>query len=101
MSLDELASAVRDLAMKKAPGINNLPMEFYRRLWNVLGEDHLEVVWELSTSPRLPDSMRRGVVNLMHKGDREDLSNGYPITLLNININFKVRTKVGSHESRQ
>ena len=76
VSLGELSSTIWDLSTDKTAGTDGLPMEFYHHLWHVLGEDYLEVLRELATSPRFPDSMRRGVVNLMHKkGNREDLSN--------------------------
>lgn len=43
LSLSELSSALMSLQNGRAPGIDGLPVDFYKSFWSVLEEDLLEV----------------------------------------------------------
>lgn len=51
----------------KAPGIDGLPVEFYKAFWEVLGEDLLDVLKECIAEGSLPLSCRRAVITLLPK----------------------------------
>jgi exonuclease III len=87
LTLEELEEALRKCATSKRPGLDGLPYELYSELWDVIGEPLLEAWNECmaAPSPRLPAEMMQGCIVLLYKGqgDREDLANYRPITLLN------------------
>ncbi|KAI3359013.1 hypothetical protein L3Q82_015397 [Scortum barcoo] len=83
LTLDELHVALMSLANGKAPGIDGIPVEFYKAFWPVVGEDMLEVFQESFQSGFLPQSCRRAVITLLpKKGDLQDLKNWRPVSLL-------------------
>lgn len=53
--LDECYKALTGMAHRKAPGLDDFPMEFYVKFWSVLGSDLVDVLnsWynSLSLSP--------------------------------------------------
>lgn len=67
LSLDELYKALQDMEAGKAPGIDGLPVDFYKSFWTVLGEDLLMVLSESLAEGRLPLSCRRAVLTLLPK----------------------------------
>jgi exonuclease III len=87
LTLQELHEALKACATSKRPGLDGLPYELYSALWDDLGPCLLAAWHECmaSADPHLPASMLEGCVVLLYKGtgDRSDLSNYRPITLLN------------------
>ncbi len=83
LSLEELHNALRGMESGKAPGIDGLPVDFYKSFWSVLGEDLLAVLNESLAEGRLPLSCRRAVLTLLpKKGDLTDIKNWRPVSLL-------------------
>jgi exonuclease III len=81
----EIHKALKSFKRGKSPGADGLPLEFYLTFWDILAFDLLTVFKEFETLERLPDSFRIGIVSLLHKkGDKTDLRNWRPITLLNV-----------------
>uniref|UniRef100_A0A9J8CAK8 Reverse transcriptase domain-containing protein n=1 Tax=Cyprinus carpio carpio TaxID=630221 RepID=A0A9J8CAK8_CYPCA len=81
----ELHKALKGFKKGKSPGADGLPLEFYLTFWDILAHELLAVFNNLETLDRLPDSFRIGIVSLLYKkGDRTDLKNWRPITLLNL-----------------
>jgi hypothetical protein len=92
-SLNEMTAALRGMKTNKSPGIDGLPVEFYRKFWDVIGEDLHAVYCETLSLGRFGDSQRTGVVRLLYKkGDKRDLKNWRPITLLT--VDYKILAKV-------
>ncbi|KAL6462578.1 hypothetical protein MHYP_G00290000 [Metynnis hypsauchen] len=83
LSLEELYEALQGMENGRAPGIDGLPMEFYKAFWSVLGQDVLEVLWVSVLEEKLPLSCRRAVLTLLlKKGDLMVLKNWQPMALL-------------------
>ncbi len=67
----------------KSPGIDGLPVEFFKVFWSVLGEDLLEVLNDSFVKGLLPLSCRRAVLTLLpKKGDLTDIKCWRPVSVL-------------------
>ncbi len=67
----------------KSPGIDGLPVEFFKEFWSELGEDLLSVLNESLTEGFLPLSCRRAVITLLpKKGNLQEIKNWRPVSLL-------------------
>ena len=83
ISLEELTSAVDQMAPGRAPGLDGLPADFYGHFWKCLGADLWEVLQECSQTGLLQVSCRRAVLSLTSKkGDLAVLKNWRPVALL-------------------
>ena len=93
ISMEECAEALRDMNSGKAPGLDGFPVEFYRKFWDLIGPDLLEVFNFSFSNGRLPFSQRSGGITLLYKkGDVLDVRNWRPITLLC--ADYKILAKV-------
>lgn len=99
----ELYNALKSMECGKAPGIDGIPVEFYKSLWPVLGDDLLEVINDSLTRGSLPTSCRRAVITLLpKKGDLRNIKNWRPVSLLCSDIKilskalaFRLREVIG------
>jgi len=83
LSNQELLNALKDMKGGKSPGIDGIPVDFYKEFWSVLGEDLLSVLNESLTEGSLPLSCRRAVITLLpKKGSLQEIKNWRPISLL-------------------
>ncbi len=83
LTLGELFKALQSMESGRAPGVDGLPVDFYKAFWLELGEDLLEVLRANLTEGRLPLSCRRAVITLLpKKGDLTDIKNWRPVSLL-------------------
>lgn len=88
----ELREAANSMHANKSPGIDGLPIEFYRHFWSMISNDLIDVYNETLQAGRLSTTQRTGVVRLIHKkGERNDLRNWRPITLLT--TDYKILAK--------
>jgi hypothetical protein len=79
----ESKRALDAMATGKSPGLDGLPAEIYQRFWSLLGTDFVDVINFAYNHEQLSPSQRSGVITLIHKrGDRLDMKNWRPITLL-------------------
>ena len=96
LSAEERWAALEGMARRKAPGSDGLPMEFYLKFWDLLGEDLVCVLNSGFRSGCLSLSQRRGVISLsFKKGDRLDIRNWRPISLLNVDYKLAARAIAG------
>ncbi|CAI5469629.1 unnamed protein product [Closterium sp. Yama58-4] len=89
----EVKQAFKALADGKSPGKDGLPKELFERHWDVLGDEFLRLAQSFSGSASIPASIKEAVTILLHKkGEKDNLDNYRPITLLN--FTYKVLARV-------
>lgn len=89
---EELLKAVNSMENNKSPGFDGLTTNFYKHFWHLLGEKLTRVYNYAFRTGSLALSQRRGIITLLFKkGDRTQLKNWRPITLLN--TDYKILTK--------
>lgn len=83
LTIDELFSALQSMKNGKAPGLDGLPVDFYKAYWHLLGEDLLTVLSDSLDKGKLQLSCRRAVLTLLpKKGDLKEIKNWRPVSLL-------------------
>ncbi|CAI5475650.1 unnamed protein product [Closterium sp. Yama58-4] len=89
----EVKSALAGLPRGKSPVQDGLPAELFTSHWDLLGGVFMDFVRGFETTGKLPESVTTAVTVLLHKkGEKDQLSNYRPITLLN--TVYKVLAKV-------
>ena len=86
--LDECYKALTGMAHRKAPGLDDFPMEFYVKFWSVLGSDLVDVLNSCYHSVFVSLSVQRYYYLTFKKGERLDAGNWRLISLLN--VDFKI-----------
>ena len=83
LSIEEMKNAIKYFQKGKTPGYDGFPVEFYETL---IGPNLLDSYNEAFQENKLSISQRRGIINLIPKGDENfnDLRNWRPITLLDV-----------------
>lgn len=100
LSLEEATKAIKAFKNNKSPGHDGLSAEFYKTFWDILGPDFIAVSNEAFVKGNLTVSQRRGMIVLIFKkGDKLNLKNWRPISLLN--IDYKIITKCLANRLRQ
>ncbi len=93
ISQGELYAALQSMHNRKTPGLDGLPVDFYKFFWPVIGEDLLAVLNDSLTNECLPLSCRRAVLTLLpKKGDLQLIKNWKPVSLLC--TDYKLLSKV-------
>ena len=94
LTLEEIHKAVKSLALNKTPGIDGLPVEFYRVLWEDIKDILLNTYKNSFRKGLLTTSQRQGIINLIPKKDKDltDLKSWRPLSILN--TDYKSLTKV-------
>ncbi len=62
LTIEEVFNALQSMKNGKAPGLDGLPVEFYKAYWHLLGEDLLAVLSDSLDKGQLPLSCRRAVL---------------------------------------
>ncbi|CAI5972029.1 unnamed protein product [Closterium sp. NIES-65] len=89
----EVKAALKGLPAGKAPRQDGLPKEFFEHNWELLGWAVMREVRSFESSGKLSEAFTTAVTILLHKkGDRDDLGNYRPITLLS--FFYKLLAKV-------
>jgi len=79
----ELASSVHSAPRNKSPGPDGLPFEFYKTFWDTLGGYLLRAANDSFAKGHLTTTQKLSFITLLHKkGDKDDLGNWRPISLL-------------------
>ncbi|GBG75454.1 hypothetical protein CBR_g20085 [Chara braunii] len=93
LTAEELTHTLHTMAKGKAPGEDGLPLEFYKACWSMLVEDLVAVYNEIPEGGKLGKSIAKGIITLLYKkGDRSEIRNWRPISLLN--LSYKVLAKM-------
>lgn len=93
LTLQEVSSAVASLKKGTAPGCDGLPDAFYEVVFPWVGKELVGVYQECLRRGELVETMRTGLVTLLYKkGEKEELGNWKPITLLT--TDYKMLAKV-------
>ena len=83
ITIEELKGAVDAMENDKSPGLDGITINFYKHFWHMLGDELVRVYNHAFRVGPLSVSQRRGVISLLFKkGDRTQLKNWRPITLL-------------------
>ena len=92
LTVEECREALNGMNTGKSPGIDGLTAEFYLAFWAVIGEDLVEVLNYGFQNGQLSVSQRRGLLSLIFKkGEKRDLKNWRPISLLC--VDYKIGTR--------
>jgi hypothetical protein len=92
----EVRSALKHSAPGKAPGMDGLPVELYRRFADVCAPLLARVYTAMGRLNRVPAGFTHGVIKVKHKGGVETcVSNYRPLTLLN--TDYRVLAKLLAH----
>ena len=89
----EIRSAIKGLKNNSCPRSDGLPSEFYKVFWKQIQGVFMDMVRAVFKNEYLHKSARRGILNLIPKGDKDTriLGNMRPITLLN--VDYKIIEK--------
>ena len=92
LTLKECKHALDSMASGKSPSLDGLPAKFFQRFWSLMRADYVEVLNYCYVVEKLSPTQRSGVITLLHKkGDRLEMKNWQPITLLY--VDYKIATK--------
>ncbi len=92
LTLEECKHALDSMASGKSPGLDGLPAEFFQCFWSLMGADYVEVLNYCYVVGKLSLTQRSGVITLLHKkGDRLEMKNWRPITLLCVDYKIAVK----------
>ena len=93
ITIDEATKALKDMKINKSPGLDGLSVEFYREFWPEIQDIVVRSFNDAFSEGHLSYLQRKGVISLLFKGgDKEELDNWRPITLLN--IDYKILAMV-------
>lgn len=83
LSFEEVTKAVHQLSSGRAPGVDGLPVDFYKAFWGIIGKDLFDVLLASFKAGVLPKSCQRAVLTILpKKGDLCLLKNWRPVSLL-------------------
>lgn len=94
---EELFAALHKMSKNKSPGSDGLTVEFYCKFYPVLKDILLKLFNAVENCNTLSRSMRNGVLSLIYKkkGDKRDLKNYRPISLLQ--VDYKILARIMSN----
>lgn len=82
---DELYATLSSMQNGKSPGLYGLPCEFYKSLWDAIGEDFCSMASEVFASGCLSEFINQGLIKLIPKNVAIDSIGGWrPITSLTV-----------------
>ena len=85
ISLKECETVTQKMKLDKSPGLDGIPIEFYKTFWLILGPFLVKLYNESYQNEKLSNSQRIAVISLIHKkGNKNLLKNYRPISLTNV-----------------
>ena len=89
----ELFKSLTDLQPNKSPGMNGITRELYIFFWPELEEHYTDCIKEIMEKNELSELQKKGAIRITHKkGNRDELKNYRPITLLNVDLKILTQT---------
>ena len=89
----EIKSAIDMAKNNKSPGEDGIISEFYKDIWYLIKDEFIGLIEEVFENNELSETQNRGIISLSLKnGEREDIRNWRPITLLN--TDYKIISKI-------
>jgi len=89
---DELFEALNSMQNGKSLGMDGLPCEFYKTMWDAIGDDFCHVVDEVFMTGRMSQFLNQGLIKLININAARDTIGGWrPITLLS--VAYKIMAK--------
>jgi len=89
---EELHKGMKQMARRRSLGLDEVTLDFFFQFWDLIGDDYTAMLQSSIALGRFPSGMTSGVITLLFKeGDRANLANWQPITLLN--VSYKILTK--------
>ena len=93
VTLEELEDIIMSFKNGKCPGIDGLSIEFYKKTFGIIKHHLLNFINDSIFGKQVPRKINTGIIKLLYKdGDRRDLKNYRPITLMNVDL--KIITKI-------
>jgi len=93
LNLTEIKNAILDLKDGKSPGMDGLPVEFYKIFWEDLKDILLELYIFILDFNIMSKDQKTGAISLIHKSkDKNELDNWRPISLLC--VDYKILAKI-------
>lgn len=90
---DEIKDSIKCAQLNRAPGLDGLPIEFYKFFWEKIKTLFTKMVQHFQQTGQLPNSMKKIVISPIPKpGDRTNLKNWRPIAL--INCDYKIISRI-------
>ena len=88
VSIEEITEVLSSCKDNKVPGIDDLPTEFYKKFWHLLGHGLVETFNAAFDSGHMSTSQKQAIITLIDKKDQDRtlLSNWRPISLLNADV---------------
>lgn len=101
INLEELTEAVNKMAINKSPGPDGLPVEFYKKFWDILGPDLIMIFNNIFLANEPTKKFNESVIRLIYKnkGKRNEIGNWRPISLLN--ADYKILMKVHAERMQE
>ena len=91
ISLHEIIRSINSEANNKSPGNDGLTAKFYKQFWNELTPVLLDVYDSCGKLSTMGVTSRTGIIPAVKKkGDKKDIANYRPISLLN--LDYKIYT---------
>ena len=94
ISMEECKISLESFQINKSPGNDGIPIEFYKRCWNLICDPFMDCVNESFEKEEMSVSQRQAVITLIEKKgkDRTLLENWRSISL--VNVDAKIISKV-------
>jgi len=84
ITLSEVKVVVNNMKENRAPGLDGLTSEFYKKCWPFIDKIVYNMIIETFDKGELCDSMKKAVVTLIYKKGNKNMLNNYrPISLTN------------------
>lgn len=87
LTLDELSTALKKCNLRKTPGSDGLPVEFYKTFWDTIGPIMVESTNESFQQRTFHPKQAESIIHFIYKnGDRSNPSNYRPLSLMNVDM---------------